>query len=83
MAFLADDPLATGGGGGISPTFGAALWIVDYVMQSLILGIKVRSMPLWKATNRTITDIGRLYTSIKAQLEIVCQLIRHHTNKIP
>ncbi|KAK4669095.1 uncharacterized protein QC763_0029010 [Podospora pseudopauciseta] len=31
---------ATQGGGGISPTFGAALWIVDYVAQSLLLGIK-------------------------------------------
>jgi hypothetical protein len=34
--------VATGGGGGISPTFGAALWIVDYVMQSLILGTEVQ-----------------------------------------
>ncbi|KAJ5205099.1 beta-glucuronidase [Penicillium cinerascens] len=31
---------ATGGGGGISPTFGAALWILDYVMQSVIMGVK-------------------------------------------
>ncbi|KAJ5715869.1 beta-glucuronidase [Penicillium malachiteum] len=31
---------ATGGGGGISPTFGAALWILDYVMQSLLMGTK-------------------------------------------
>ena len=29
---------ATQGGGGISPTFGAALWILDYVMQTLIMG---------------------------------------------
>ncbi|SMQ46611.1 unnamed protein product [Zymoseptoria tritici ST99CH_3D7] len=29
---------ATQGGGGISPTFGAGLWIVDYVMQAMILG---------------------------------------------
>ncbi|KAL4771977.1 hypothetical protein BDW60DRAFT_222873 [Aspergillus nidulans var. acristatus] len=29
---------ATQGGGGISPTFGAALWIVDYVMQLVTLG---------------------------------------------
>lgn len=29
---------ATCGGGGISPTFGAGLWIVDYVFQSVILG---------------------------------------------
>jgi hypothetical protein len=29
---------ATCGGGGISPTFGAALWIVDYVLQSVLLG---------------------------------------------
>ncbi|RAH51199.1 glycosyl hydrolase family 79 C-terminal domain-containing protein [Aspergillus brunneoviolaceus CBS 621.78] len=31
---------ATGGGGGISPTFGAGLWILDYAMQAVILGIK-------------------------------------------
>ncbi|KAL2017348.1 hypothetical protein VTK56DRAFT_2271 [Thermocarpiscus australiensis] len=31
---------ATQGGGGISPTFGAALWIVDYVAQSVLMGIK-------------------------------------------
>ncbi|KAL4998650.1 Six-hairpin glycosidase-like protein [Aspergillus recurvatus] len=29
---------ATQGGGGISPTFGAALWIVDYVMQLVTMG---------------------------------------------
>ncbi|KAJ5926689.1 hypothetical protein N7516_008462 [Penicillium verrucosum] len=29
---------ATQGGGGISPTFGAALWILDYVMQSVLMG---------------------------------------------
>ncbi|KAL4920604.1 hypothetical protein BDW62DRAFT_198903 [Aspergillus aurantiobrunneus] len=29
---------ATQGGGGISPTFGAALWIVDYVMQLVLMG---------------------------------------------
>lgn len=32
---------ATQGGGGISPTFGAALWIMDYVMQFLLLGTDV------------------------------------------
>ncbi|KAH8087289.1 hypothetical protein HD553DRAFT_340451 [Filobasidium floriforme] len=31
---------ATCGGGGISPTFGAALWIVDYVLQSVRAGSK-------------------------------------------
>ncbi|KAI9324775.1 hypothetical protein DFJ73DRAFT_768003, partial [Zopfochytrium polystomum] len=29
---------ATCGGGGISPTFGAALWVVDYTMQLIING---------------------------------------------
>ncbi|OCH86375.1 hypothetical protein OBBRIDRAFT_761442 [Obba rivulosa] len=29
---------ATCGGGGISPTFGAALWIVDYVLQGALVG---------------------------------------------
>ncbi|KAK4160629.1 beta-glucuronidase [Cladorrhinum sp. PSN259] len=31
---------ATQGGGGISPTLGAALWIVDYVAQSVLMGMK-------------------------------------------
>ncbi|TKX19237.1 hypothetical protein C1H76_8615 [Elsinoe australis] len=31
---------ATQGGGGISPTFGAALWVLDYVVQSVILGLE-------------------------------------------
>ncbi|WVQ85122.1 hypothetical protein IAT38_007287 [Cryptococcus sp. DSM 104549] len=42
---LGDRPLyfgetnsATCGGGGISPTFGAALWLADYVLQSVKLG---------------------------------------------
>jgi hypothetical protein len=30
--------IATQGGGGISPTFGAALWILDYVMQTVLMG---------------------------------------------
>ncbi|KAG0155276.1 hypothetical protein PDIDSM_851 [Penicillium digitatum] len=29
---------ATQGGGGISPTFGAGLWILDYVMQTVVKG---------------------------------------------
>ncbi|KAF4499689.1 hypothetical protein FAGAP_4140 [Fusarium agapanthi] len=29
---------ATQGGGGISPTYGAGFWLLDYVMQSLIMG---------------------------------------------
>lgn len=35
--------LATQGGGGISPTYGAGLWLLDYVMQSLIMGTEVRN----------------------------------------
>ncbi|KAK4226038.1 beta-glucuronidase [Podospora fimiseda] len=31
---------ATQGGGGISPTLGAALWIVDYVAQLVLMGVK-------------------------------------------
>ncbi|KAI9933512.1 hypothetical protein ASPWEDRAFT_617099 [Aspergillus wentii DTO 134E9] len=31
---------ATQGGGGISPTYGAGLWILDYMMQATILGVK-------------------------------------------
>lgn len=33
---------ATQGGGGISPTYGAGLWLLDYVMQMLLLGTDVR-----------------------------------------
>lgn len=35
---LTNKYLATQGGGGISPTFGAALWILDYVMQTVLMG---------------------------------------------
>lgn len=31
---------ATCGGGGVSPTFGAALWIVDYVLQAVLNGVE-------------------------------------------
>lgn len=37
-----DSHLATQGGGGISPTFGAGLWILDYVIQSILMGTEVR-----------------------------------------
>lgn len=33
-------PLATCGGGGISPTFGAALWVMDYSLQGALKGIE-------------------------------------------
>jgi hypothetical protein len=36
--FFGETNSATCGGGGISPTFGAALWIVDYVLQAVHLG---------------------------------------------
>lgn len=36
--FFGETNSATCGGGGISPTFGAALWIVDYVMQAVLVG---------------------------------------------
>ncbi|KIK65736.1 glycoside hydrolase family 79 protein [Collybiopsis luxurians FD-317 M1] len=36
--FLGETNSATCGGGGISPTFGAALWIVDYVLQGALNG---------------------------------------------
>ncbi|KAL4267884.1 Beta-glucuronidase C-terminal domain-containing protein [Pleurotus pulmonarius] len=38
--FLGETNSATCGGGGISPTFGAALWIVDYALQAAINGIE-------------------------------------------
>lgn len=38
--------IATQGGGGISPTFGAALWVLDYVVQSVILGLEVRCLSM-------------------------------------
>ncbi|KAI0036740.1 hypothetical protein K488DRAFT_81734 [Vararia minispora EC-137] len=37
--FLGETNSATCGGGGISPTFGAALWIVDYVLQGALHGV--------------------------------------------
>jgi len=36
--FLGETNSATCGGGGISPTFGAALWILDYVLQGALIG---------------------------------------------
>lgn len=38
--FLAETNSATCGGGGISPEFGSALWIVDYVMQAILNGVE-------------------------------------------
>lgn len=37
---LGETNSATCGGGGISPTYGAALWIVDYVMQAMLAGVQ-------------------------------------------
>jgi len=37
--FLGETNSATCGGGGISPTFGAALWVIDYVLQGMINGV--------------------------------------------
>ncbi|KAH9895067.1 glycoside hydrolase superfamily [Cubamyces lactineus] len=37
--FLGETNSATCGGGGISPTFGAGLWIIDYVLQSALIGV--------------------------------------------
>ena len=31
--------IATCGGGGISPTFGAGLWVMDYVLQGALAGV--------------------------------------------
>ncbi|KIJ25823.1 glycoside hydrolase family 79 protein [Sphaerobolus stellatus SS14] len=38
--FLAETNSATCGGGGISPTFGAALWIMDYSLQAVLNGVE-------------------------------------------
>ncbi|KAK7471120.1 hypothetical protein VKT23_002534 [Stygiomarasmius scandens] len=38
--FLGETNSATCGGGGISPTFGAALWIIDYVLQGALNGVE-------------------------------------------
>lgn len=38
--YLGETNSATCGGGGISPTFGAALWIVDYAMQAALNGVQ-------------------------------------------
>lgn len=32
--------LATCGGGGISPTFGAALWVIDFSLQAALVGVE-------------------------------------------
>ncbi|EPQ57604.1 hypothetical protein GLOTRDRAFT_59073 [Gloeophyllum trabeum ATCC 11539] len=37
--FLGETNSATCGGGGISPTFGAALWVMDYVLQGVLNGV--------------------------------------------
>ncbi|CAH7690130.1 hypothetical protein PPACK8108_LOCUS25376 [Phakopsora pachyrhizi] len=37
--FFSETNSATCGGGGISPMFGAALWVVDYALQSLMIGV--------------------------------------------
>lgn len=38
--FLSETNSATCGGGGISSTFGAALWVVDYVLQAMVNGVQ-------------------------------------------
>ncbi|KAJ8497180.1 hypothetical protein ONZ51_g677 [Trametes cubensis] len=38
--FLGETNSATCGGGGISSTFGAGLWIIDYVLQSALIGVE-------------------------------------------
>ncbi|KAI0310273.1 hypothetical protein OF83DRAFT_1178736 [Amylostereum chailletii] len=38
--FLGETNSATCGGGGISPTFGAALWVVDYVLQGALNNVE-------------------------------------------
>ncbi|KAF8076004.1 hypothetical protein FPV67DRAFT_1664317 [Lyophyllum atratum] len=38
--FLGETNSATCGGGGISPTFGAALWIVEYALQAALNGVE-------------------------------------------
>ncbi|KAM5387014.1 hypothetical protein ACJZ2D_000307 [Fusarium nematophilum] len=45
--------VATQGGGGISPTFGAGLWILDYVLQSLLMGTKVSITQITNCRNPT------------------------------
>ncbi|KAI5118607.1 hypothetical protein M0805_008038 [Coniferiporia weirii] len=38
--FLGETNSATCGGGGISPTFGAGLWVMDYVLQGALAGVE-------------------------------------------
>lgn len=60
--YLLTIALATQGGGGISPTFGAALWILDYVMQTLLMGTKVNSVLLGNVRlRRTFTEYSNTY----------------------
>jgi hypothetical protein len=69
--------LATQGGGGISPTFGAALWILDYVMQTLVMGTKVISLSQkYNLESKNFAknfNACRLFISTKVPLETVSQ----------
>ncbi|KNF03331.1 hypothetical protein PSTG_03599 [Puccinia striiformis f. sp. tritici PST-78] len=65
---------ATCGGHGISATFGAALWLMDYVFQSLILGVDrvyfhqgtINHSPysFWNQTQVSPTYYGAYFTTL-------------------
>lgn len=72
---------ATQGGGGISPTFGAGLWILDYVMQTVIMGTKVR-LPASFRRRRILIHLTRLFTSTKVLLETVSSPMQTRLGKV-
>lgn len=39
-AWFRESKVACGGAAKVSPTFGAALWTMDYIIQSLLLGVQ-------------------------------------------
>ncbi|KAA1113404.1 hypothetical protein PGT21_030738 [Puccinia graminis f. sp. tritici] len=65
---------ATCGGHGISGTFGAALWLIDYVFQALLLGVNrlyfhqgtINHSPysFWNATQVSPTYYGAYFVSL-------------------
>lgn len=58
------EPIATCGGGGISPTFGASLWLLDYVFQAVLLGYERLHFHQGKLGMMAIADLDRHYRQL-------------------
>lgn len=61
--FLSETNSATCGGGGISSTFGAALWIVDYVLQAMVNGVQALNFHHGTIGNSPYDWWGALFNS--------------------